>query len=167
MEAFSSLVNKAALGGFLSEHRVKGRGRGEVLISHILFGDDTLIFCGDSRDHMMYLKRILLLFEVLSSLRINLDKSSIIPVGDMESPKVLAQELGCKVNLLPTTYLGLPLGTRHKSLAVWDNVEEKFCRKLSLWKRHYISKGGRITLIHSTLVSTPLYMMSIFRIKGC
>ena len=114
---------------------------------------------------MMYLKWILLLFEVMSSLRINLDKSSIIPVGDVESPEVLTQELGCNVNLLPTTYLSLPLGTRHKSQAVWDKVEENFCRRLSLWKRHYISKGGRITLIRSTLVSTPLYMMSIFRIR--
>ena len=85
-------------------------------------------------------------------------------MGDVESLEVLAQELGCNVNLLPTTYLGLPLGARHKSLAVWDNMEEKLCRRLSLWKRYYISKGGRITLICSTLVSTPLYMMSIFRI---
>ena len=69
------------------------------------------------------------------------------------------------INLLPTTYLGLPLGARHKSLAVWDNVEEKICRRLSLWTRHYISKGGRIKLIRSTLVRTPLYMMSIFRIS--
>ena len=49
-EAFSSLVNKAALGSFLSRHRVRGRGRGEMMISHLLFVDDTLVFCGDSRD---------------------------------------------------------------------------------------------------------------------
>ena len=104
---------------FYQGHRVKGRGRGEILISHLHFVDD-------SRDQMMYLKWILLLFEVMSGLRIDLDKSSIILVGDVESPEVLAQELGCNVNLLPTTYLGLSLGARHKSLAVWDNVEEKF-----------------------------------------
>ena len=113
---------------------------------------------------MMYLKWILLLFEALFSLHINLDKSSIILVGDVESLKVLVQELGCNVNLLPITYPGLPLGARRKSLAVWDNVEEKFYRRLALWKRHYISRGGRITRIRSTLVSSPLYMMSIYRI---
>ena len=90
MEAFSSLVNKAALCGFLSRHKVKGRGRGEMLISHLLFTDDTLVFCGDSREEMMFFKLIILLFEVMSSLRINLDKSSIIPMGDVKSLEVLA-----------------------------------------------------------------------------
>ena len=39
-------------------------------------------------------------------------------------------------------------------------------KKLALWKRNFISKGGRITLIKSTLASLPLYQMSIFRIPG-
>ena len=36
-------------------------------------------------------------------------------------------------------------------------------KRLALWKRIYISKGGRITLIKSTLASLPLYQMSIVR----
>ena len=63
---------------------------------------------------------------------------------------------------LPTTYLGLPLGDHCKSLTIWDGVEERFRKKLALWKRQYISKGGRITLMKSTLSRLPLYLMSIF-----
>ena len=43
-------------------------------------------------------------------------------------------------------------------------MEERVRRRLALWKRQYISKGGRITLIKSTLASMPIYQMSIFRI---
>ena len=69
-----------------------------------------------------------------------------------------------QVGSLPTTYLGLPLGARHKSTMVWDAVEEKFRKRLALWKRQYISKGGRLALIQSTLCCMPTYLMSLFRI---
>ena len=46
---------------------------------------------------------------------------------------------------------------------MWDGVEERMRRRLALWKRQYISKGGRITLIKSTLASIPIYQLSLFR----
>ena len=36
-------------------------------------------------------------------------------------------------------------------------------KKLALWKRQFISKGGRIILIRSTLASMPTYLMSLLR----
>ena len=36
-------------------------------------------------------------------------------------------------------------------------------KRLAQWKRQYISKGGRITLIKSTMASLPIYNMSLFR----
>ena len=36
-------------------------------------------------------------------------------------------------------------------------------RRLALWKRQYMSKGGRITFIKSTLASIPIYQLSLFR----
>ena len=54
---------------------------------------------------------------------------------------------------LPSTHLGLLMGSPHKSVVVWDGVEERFRKRLTMWKRQFISKGGRITLIWSTLSS--------------
>ena len=92
-----------------------------------------------------------------------MNKSEILPVGRVENVELLGLELGCKVGALPSTYLGLPLCVPHKSMEVWDGVEERIRKRLALWKRQFISKGGRITLIWSTLVSMPIYLMSLLR----
>ena len=102
-------------------------------------------------------------FKAFSCLKINLNKSVIIPLGRVDNVEVLVSELGCGIGSLPTTYLGLPLGPPHRAMGVWDSIEERFKRRLSSWKRRYISKGGRITLIRSTLSSLLVYFLSLFR----
>ena len=57
-------------------------------------------------------------FEAILSLRFNLAKSEIIPVGRVDDVEALATDLGCKVGLLLPPYLGLPLGAPYNSLAV-------------------------------------------------
>ncbi|WJZ89517.1 hypothetical protein VitviT2T_008733 [Vitis vinifera] len=163
MEVLSAFIRRAVEGGCISGCRIQ-RGRGQAVnISHLLFADDAIVFCEAKKDDMTFLSWILCWFEAASGLRINLAKSEIIPVGEVEEILEMAVELGCKVGKLPSTYLGLPLGAPNKAGSVWDGVEERMRWKLALWKRQYISKGGRIALIKSTLVSMPLYQMSLFR----
>ncbi|KAL6348571.1 hypothetical protein AAG906_016083 [Vitis piasezkii] len=149
MEVLSVLITRAV--------------EGAVNISHLLFADDTLIFCEAKKEYLTHLSWILFWFEAALRLKINLDKSEVIPVGEVEEVNEMAVEIGCRVGQLPTIYLGLPLGAPNKATSVWDGVEEKVRTRLALWKRQYISKGGRITLIKSTLASMPLYQMSLFR----
>ena len=163
MEVLSNLIRRAVDGGFLSGCRIQGRGEEEMIVSHLLFADDTIIFCEARKEQLSALSWILAWFEAASGLRINLDKSIIIPVGEVEDIEEMAVELGCKVGLLPTVYLGLPLGAHHKAVFMWDGVEERMRKRLAQWERQYISKGGRITLIKSTMASLPIYNMSLFR----
>ncbi|RVW53013.1 putative ribonuclease H protein [Vitis vinifera] len=65
-------------------------------------------------------------------LKINLEKSELILVGKVHDIEDLALEL------------------------------ERFHRRLEIWKRQYISKGGTLTLIQSTLSNMPIYFMSLF-----
>ena len=135
MEVFSSMLRRAISGGYLSGWRVSGR-RGEGLqISHLLFVDDTLVFCEESSNQMTYLSWLLIWFEACSGLRINLEKSEMIPVGRVHNIEGLALELGCKVVGLPSCYLGMPLGAPFNSLAMWDGVEKRFHKRLTMWKR--------------------------------
>ena len=82
--------------------------------------------------------------KAISGLRANLEKSELIPVGRVENVDELADEFGYKVGKLPSTYLGMPLGAPFKCVAARDEIEERFRKKLAMWKRQYISKGGRI-----------------------
>ncbi|RVW79102.1 hypothetical protein CK203_048195 [Vitis vinifera] len=128
MEVFSAFLKRAVEGGFLSGCKAKGRSEEGVLISHLLFADDTLVFYKPSQDHLTYLSWLLMWFEAVSGLRINLKKSELIPVGRVENMDDLAWEFGCRLGSLPTTYLGMPLGAPFKSVTVWDGVEERFRR---------------------------------------
>ena len=102
-------------------------------------------------------------FEAMSGLKINLAKSEIIPIGPVNNLVELASELGCNIGSFPTSYLGLPLGAKHKAMGVWDSIEERYRKGLAAWKTQYISKSGRITLIRSVLSSLPIYHLSLFR----
>ena len=50
MEVFSAFLKRIVEEGFLSGCRVKGRSKEGILISHLLFADDTLVFCKPSQD---------------------------------------------------------------------------------------------------------------------
>ena len=70
-----------------------------------------------------------------------------------------ASLLGCKVGKLPASNL---LGAPNKHYGVWDSIEERFKRKLVVWKKHRLSKGERLVLLKSNLSNLPIYFMSLF-----
>jgi hypothetical protein len=159
MEALSRMLSAGINDGLLEGFKV-----GNVTVSHLLFADDTLIFCKDSPDQLAYLRGIFLLFEAASGLKVNLAKSVLIPVGNVQQVDYLASILGCEVASLPLDYLGLPLGAPNNTSHIWDGILEKMERRLAGWKRPLLSKGGRVTLIKSTLANIPSYYMSLFKI---
>ena len=50
--------------------------------------------------------------------------------------------------------------------SIWNPILEKMERRLEGWKRLYLSKGGRVTLIKSTLSNLPTYFLSLFPIPA-
>lgn len=164
IEALSFLLKREVCGGFLSSCQLRGKGDEVVKVSHLLFVDDTLIFCEVWEEQMMFLWWLLMWFEAISGLRVNMDKSELILVGRVENVEDLVAEIGCKVGSLLFTYLGMPLGALFKSVVVWDGIEERFYKRLAMWKRQYISKAGGITLIQNIFSSLPIYFMSILHL---
>ena len=92
-------------------------------------------------------------------------KSEMVPIGEVNNVHALAEILGYRVGSFPMTYLGMSLGVSHKSPSIWNPILERIEWKLSRWKKLYLSKCGRLTLLKSTLSSFPTYFfLSLFTI---
>ena len=133
-----------------------------VQISHLLFADDTILFCDASREQLLSIRLALSCFQAFTGLKVNVGKSEIVLVGEVNNQDALANILHCRVGSLPMKYLGMSLGTSFKTASIWNPILEKMEKKLLGWKRLYLSKGGRLTLLRSTLSSLLTYFLSLF-----
>ncbi|KAF3624709.1 Syntaxin-51 [Capsicum annuum] len=132
MEGLSNMLDKAEQLQWLDGFNVGTRNT--VNVSHLLYADDTLVFCGADRSQVLYLNLTLLIFESLSGLYINMLKSVIFLVNEVSDLEELVGILGCNTGSLPTTYLGLSLGAAFGFTSIWDGVIEKFEKKLASWQ---------------------------------
>ena len=66
-------------------------------------------------------------------LRVNFSKSFHIPIGKVPEIEHLGDFFGCRIDYLPSSYLGHPLGANFKSI-VWEPIVEMFHKKLRGWK---------------------------------
>ena len=120
-----------------------------------------LTFCGNDLEQLRYFKCVVLGFEAVCGLKINLAKSELLPVGIVPEVEELAQILGCKVSNLPMRYLGWPwvLNLNQKQYGI------SFFRR---WKGNYLGRRRfsfqREVDLHS-LLSLPIYFLSLFPIK--
>ncbi|KAK8663925.1 hypothetical protein V6N13_083730 [Hibiscus sabdariffa] len=141
LEAFSSLINMAISNDFIFGFRV---GNPPVVISHIQFVDDLILFCGDNETQIRNVVRILRGFEVMSGLKVNLSKSKMPAINvDDKLIDYWASLFHCKKENFSTLYLGLPLSNSKNSLQFWNHIVG-------------------ITLIKYVLSNLPVYYKSIF-----
>ncbi|RVW32316.1 Protein ARABIDILLO 1 [Vitis vinifera] len=115
----------------------------ETLSRSLLRAKEEGFIDGFLQEEVRVLELIFMWFEVISRLKINLEKSELILIGDASNLDELAGILGCKVGALLTICLSLPLGAPYKFYRVGKEWKNAFQKRLALWKRQYLSKGGR------------------------
>ncbi|KAK2447294.1 hypothetical protein QL285_006665 [Trifolium repens] len=110
------------------------------------------------------MKAILRWFELVSGLKVNFSKSSLIGVNVSSNFLHVAKNfLHCKLGSLPFTYLGLPVGANPRLSSTWDPVVKTIERRLLSWKHRFVSLGGRVVLLNSVLASIPVFFLSFLR----
>jgi hypothetical protein len=160
MEILSKMLRKVETEGLIQGFSAGGNANEGLRISHLLFADDTILFCDADPNQLLYIRMVLSCFEAVTGLRVNMAKSVMVPVGEVGNITLLADCLDYRVGALPLTYLGMPLGAPYKTVSVWDPIIEKMKRRLAGWKKLYLSK----TLLKSTLSSLLTYFLSLFTI---
>ena len=164
MEVLSRILKKTEENNLIRRFQVGAVNSVGVQISHLLFADDIILFCDASREQLLSIRLLLSCFQAFTGLKVNVGKSEIAPIGEVNNLVALASILQCRVGSLPMKFLGMLLGTSFKTASIWNPILEKMQKKLSGWKRLYLSKGGRLTLLKSTLSSLPMYFLSLFTI---
>ncbi|XP_030940056.1 uncharacterized protein LOC115964980 [Quercus lobata] len=134
MKALSRLLDGAVLAGHILGFTVGTRSNTPLMVTRLLFADDTLIFCDASASQVDYLREILASFEAVLGLHINLAKSVLVLVGEVTNMRELVALPGFSQSHLPMTYLGLPLGAKFKDRAIWNSILERMERRLTSWK---------------------------------
>jgi hypothetical protein len=128
------------------------------------FADDTLIVGEKSWANIRAIKAVLILFELISGLKVNFHKSMLVGVNIDDSWLVDASlVINCKIGHVPFIYLGLPIGGNPRRRSLWAPMIEKIRKKLSGWKSRHLSMAGRLVMLNYVLSSLPVYFLSFFK----
>jgi hypothetical protein len=139
-------------------------GQNAITVSHLQFADDTLLLGVKSWANVRALRAVLVLFELMSGLKVNFHKSMLVGVNISDSwLNEAAAALRCRVGKVPFLYLGLPIGGDSRRLGFWEPVLARIRNKLSGWKSRFLSFGGRLILLKSVLTSLRVYALSFFK----
>jgi len=125
MEGLNSMIRVASQKKWLKGFKVGNQAGEDLQICQLLYADDTVIFCDAKAEQVCFIRIILVIFEAVSGLSVNWRKSSMFQVKEVANIQCLANILSCKIENLPTTYLGMPLGNNYKELEIWDGIVEK------------------------------------------
>ena len=115
--------------------------------------------------YLVNTRRILRCFEMALGVSINFHKSCVVKsVKKSNGKEDWAAFFKCRKVNLPITYLGMPLGARPSTKALWNSLLLSVGKRLAPWKQKFLSKGGRLVLIKAVLFSIPMYIMLVFKV---
>lgn len=159
MEVLTQFFLKAQADGELHGFKMGRRSNGIPILQ---FADDTMVMVDGTLKEASLVRDLLFLFEAFSGLKVNTNKSVLFEVNKVSHWDEILKLWDCRSGAFLDSYLGMPLGAKSRSISIWEPLVERFRRRLAVWKRTYLSKGGRLVLLKSTLSSLSVYMMSLY-----
>ena len=134
-------------------------------VALLQYADDTILCIQDDLEMAQNLKWLLYLYESMSGLKINFNKSEVIMISQNHDKSMTYSEMfNCAIGEWPIKYLGVPVSGSKLHVGDWTSLVEKVSKRLDGWKGGSLSLGGRLTLLNSCLTGIPIYSMSMYRL---
>jgi len=93
MEVLSRILKKTEEGGFIQGFLAGPINSTGIRVSHLLFADDTVLFCDASREQILSIGLVLTCFQAFTGLKVNVGKSEIVPIREVQNIQSLANIL--------------------------------------------------------------------------
>ena len=162
MEGLHGLINSAARRGDIKGFSLCREG---LELTHLLFADDSLLFCRASKECETVLQ-ILESYEQALGQKVNRNKTAIL--FSKAIPDSVKQAIKTALGLQEITeyekYFGLPSLVVRRKKESFNFIKEKIWRKLHGWERKLFSQAGREVLLKSVIQAILTFTMGCFKL---
>ncbi|XP_058732909.1 uncharacterized protein LOC131604490 [Vicia villosa] len=160
-EGFEEMVKVASSLGDFKGFSLDDHNHFELL----QFADDTILIGENSWNNLCTFKVILRGFELVSDLRVNLNKSRLFGVNlDPYFIQVGSSFLNCAIGSSSFVFLGIPVGINPRRCGVWRPLVSKLRRRIRSWHNRQLLISGRVVLLNSILSSIPIFYFSFYKV---
>jgi hypothetical protein len=160
-DLLQSIINKGYNMNLLKHPLSKDYGQDYPILQYV---NDTLILLPADACQLFTLKGLLQSFSDSIGLKINFQKSFLIPINTGADKALhLANTIGCSVGSMPFTYLGLPLGTTWPSLEDFIPLINKIKRRM-IGLNQLLGYHGRMLLVNLVLSALPTFYLCSLKI---
>ena len=128
-------------------------------LTHLLFADDSLLFCRSNMEECQKVLDVLQIYEMSSGQQINKAKKTVFFSKSTKEDQrdVIKNMLGVTEIQHYEKYLGLPSLVGRNKKSSFNYIKERVWRKLQGWEKKLLSQVGREVLIKAVVQAIPTY----------